>query len=77
MASIMALATDLVMPENRGKVNGFTNFTGYIMMGSGMLLGNYLYANLLPELPFYVALATTFPTLIIVLLLVHEPARKA
>jgi hypothetical protein len=42
-----------------------------------MLLGNYLYANLLPELPFYVALATTLPTLIIVLLLVHEPAKKA
>lgn len=76
MASIMALAADLVTPENRGKINGFTNFTGYIMMGTGMLLGNYLYANLLPELPFYVALATTLPTLIIVLLRVHEPAKR-
>lgn len=28
MASTMALATDLVATENRGKINGFTNFTG-------------------------------------------------
>ena len=77
MAATMALSTDLVDSENRGKVNGFTNFSGYIMMGIGMLLGNYLYVSVLPQLPFYMALALTFPALVIVLFLVHEPAKRA
>jgi MFS family permease len=77
MAAMMALSTDLVDSENRGKVNGFTNFSGYIMMGIGMLLGNYLYVSFSPQLPFYMALALTFPALIIVLFLVHEPAKRA
>jgi predicted MFS family arabinose efflux permease len=77
MAAMMALSTDLVDSENRGKVNGFTNFSGYIMMGIGMLLGNYLYVSFLPQLPFYMALALTFPALLIVLFLVHEPAKRA
>jgi MFS family permease len=76
MASMMALATDLVATENRGKINGFTNFTGYIFMGIGMLLGNYLYESFFPQLPFYIALAMTIPTLLMVLFLVHEPAKK-
>jgi len=77
MAAVMALSTDLVDSENRGKVNGFTNFSSYIMMGIGMLLGNYLYVSVLPQLPFYIALALTFPALVIVLFLVHEPAKRA
>jgi len=77
MAAMLALSTDLVHSENRGKVNGFTNFSGYIMMGIGMLLGNYLYVSFLPQLPFYMAIALTFPALIIVLFLVHEPAKRA
>ena len=76
MASTMALATDLVATENRGKINGFTNFTGYIVMGIGMLLGNYLYVSFFPQLPFYITLAMIIPTLFIVLFLVHEPAKK-
>jgi len=76
MASAMALATDLVPPENRGKVVGFRNFVGYIVMGFGMLLGNYLYVSSIPQLPFYVTLgliAIAFP---IVLFLVHEKNEK-
>ena len=76
MASTMALATDLVATENRGKINGFTNFTGYIVMGIGMLLGNYLYVSFFPQLPFYITLAMIIPTLFMVLFLVHEPAKK-
>jgi MFS family permease len=75
-ASLMALSTDLVAAENRGKINGFTNFTGYIAMGIGMLLGNYLYVSVFPQLPFLIAIATTIPTLIMVLFLVHEPAKR-
>jgi MFS family permease len=77
MAAVMALSADLVGSENRGKVSGFTNFSGYIMMGIGMLLGNYLYVSVLPQLPFYIALTLTFPALVIVLFLVHEPAKRA
>ena len=77
MAAVMALATDLVKSENRGKVNGLTNFLAYIMMGIGNLLGNYLYVSPLPQLPFYMAIALIFPALIIVLFLVHEPAKRA
>ena len=75
MSAAIALSTDLVHPENRGKVNGFVNFMGYIMMGLGMLLGNYLYVNFIPQLPFYVTLGLIVPEFLIVLFLVHEPKK--
>lgn len=77
MSATMALSTDLVTAENRGKVNGFTNFTGYIVMGLGMLLGNYLYVSSgIPALPFYLAFGAAIPALIIALFLVHEPSKQ-
>ncbi|MFP3985412.1 MAG: MFS transporter [Candidatus Bathyarchaeia archaeon] len=80
MSAVMALATDLVEPANRGKVVGFRNFVGYIVMGFGMLLGNYLFVEGIrigiPALPFYAALGLIGPTLLIVLFLVHEPKER-
>jgi len=76
MSATMALSTDLVPPENRGKVNGFINFMSYIMMGFGMLLGNYMYVSFIPQLPFYVTLGLTVPALLIGLFLVHEPKKR-
>lgn len=76
MSSAMALSTDLVNPENRGKVVGFRNFVSYILSGLGMFLGNYLYVSLFPQMPFYVALALIFPALVIAINLVHEPKTK-
>ena len=76
MAAVTALSTDLVHPENRGKVNGFVNFMGYIMMAFGMLLGSYLYVNFIPQLPFYVTLGLIVPEFFIVLFLVHEPEKR-
>jgi predicted MFS family arabinose efflux permease len=72
MSSSMALATDLVEREYRGKVNGFINFMSYIAMGFGMLLGNYLYIAFAPQLPFYTALALTVPAFVITIFLVKE-----
>jgi len=72
MTSAMALSTDLVEPENRGKVVGFRNFIGYIFNGIAMLLGNYLYVSFAPQEPFYVTLGLLIPAFLIVLLLVHE-----
>ena len=76
MSAVMALATDLVPPENRGKVVGFRNFFGYIVMGFGMLLGNYLYVSFIPQLPFYVTLGLIVTAFLIVLFLVHEPKKR-
>lgn len=76
-SGMLALTADLVSTENRGKVSGFTNFTNYIMSGIGMLLGNYLYVAFFPQLPFYIAIALMLPTFVIVLFLVHEPAKRA
>lgn len=72
MSAAMALSTDLVNPENRGKVVGFRNFVGYIFNGLGMLLGNFLYVSFFPQLPFYVALGLLVPEFAIVLFLVQE-----
>ena len=76
MSTMMALATDLVTPVNRGRVNGFANFIGSIMMGFGMLLGNYLYANFFPQLPFYLTATLVVPEVLVVLFLVHEPEKR-
>jgi MFS family permease len=72
MSSSMALLADLVEREYRGKVNGFINFMSYIAMGSGMLLGNYLYIAFMPQLPFYTALVLTIPALVIIMFMVKE-----
>jgi MFS family permease len=72
MSSAMTLAASLVEPENRGKVRGFLNFMGYIFQGVGMLLGNFFY-NLIPTLPFYIAIGLAVPMVLITALRVREP----
>jgi MFS family permease len=80
MSAAVALSADLVEPQNRGKVRGFINFTGYVAMGFAMLLGNYLFVEGLkvglPQLPFLTTLTLIAPQLLIVLFLIHEPKKK-
>jgi MFS family permease len=76
MSAATALSADLVHPTNRGKVAGFRNFVGYIVMGLGMLVGNYLYVNSVPQAPFYVNLGLIVPAFLIVVYLVHEPEKR-
>jgi DHA1 family multidrug resistance protein-like MFS transporter len=76
MSGTMALSTDLVQPVNRGKVVGFNNFVGYIIMGLGMLLGGFFYESVLPQSPFFISLVFTFVALLVVLFLVHEPEKR-
>lgn len=80
MSSAMALSTDLVNPANRGKVVGFRNFIGYIVMGFGMLLGNYFFLqgkNMnVPQLPFLIAFSMIIPAIFIIIFLVHEPKER-
>lgn len=76
MSASMALSADLVRPVNRGKVAGFNNFVGYIVMGLGMLLGNYLYVSFVPQSPFYVTLGLTVVAFLVVLFLIREPEKR-
>jgi DHA1 family multidrug resistance protein-like MFS transporter len=76
MSGAMALSTDLIQPVNRGKVVGFNNFFGYIIMGFGMLLGGYLYEHFIPQSPFILSLGATFIALLMVLFLIHEPKKR-
>ncbi len=75
-ASFGALQTDLTPKEQRGKVNGFINFANYIIMAMGSLLGGYLYEHASPQTPFMVAIATIFPSFLLILMLVKEPEKR-
>jgi len=75
MSAGMALSACLVEPENRGKITGGLNFVGYILTGTGMLLGNLFY-NLTPQLPFYLTMALAVPMMLIVILRIPEPRKE-
>jgi len=76
MGASAALQTDLVPQEKRGKVIGFANFVSYIFIAFGMLLGNFLYANVVPQLPFLVMLVLLIPQFLIILLFIEEPKKR-
>ena len=71
-----ALQADLVPKEQRGKVNGFTNFVNFILMAFGSLIGGILYEHVSPQLPFLLAIAFTVPAFFVTLTLVHEPEKR-
>jgi MFS family permease len=75
MSSGTALTACLVEPQNRGKVRGGLNFVGYILTGTGMLLGNFLYV-LTPQLPFYLTMALVVPMLLIIVFRIPEPKKE-
>lgn len=74
MSSAMTFTASLVEPENRGKVRGFLNFTGYVFTAVGMLLGNFFY-NLMPELPFYITTVLTIPMIFVIFFRIHQPQK--
>jgi MFS family permease len=76
MSAGSAMQTDLVAKENRGKIIGFTNFVGYIAVAVGMLLGNWLYVSVSPQLPFFTLLVLLIPQFAITLLLIPEPRKR-
>ena len=71
-----ALQADLTPKEQRGKVNGFTNFMNFILMALGSLVGGILYEHFTPQLPFYFVIALIIPSFIITLTLVKEPEKR-
>lgn len=71
-----AMQADMTPRDDRGKVNGFTNFAGYIVMATGSFLGGLFYEHFSPQLPFMIAAASVLPAFALALLLVHEPKKR-
>jgi len=75
-AAFSALQADLTPKEQRGKVNGFTNFANYILMAVGSLVGGVLYEHVSPQVPFFLAIIFIVPAFVLMLVLVHEPEKR-
>ena len=71
-----ALMADLTPKKERGKVNAFMNFAGFIFMALGSFMGGFLYEHVSHRLPFYIAIALVVPSFILTLVLVSEPERR-
>lgn len=71
-----ALQADLTPKEQRGKVNGFTNFANNILMATGNLTGGILYEHVSPQLPFLLAIILIIPSIVLTLTMVHEPKKR-
>jgi MFS family permease len=74
--AVSAMQADMTPRDDRGKVNGFTSFVGYIVMATGSFLGGLLYEHVAPTLPFMIAAASVLPAFALSLLLVHEPKKR-
>jgi MFS family permease len=75
-SAFSALQADLTPKDQRGKVNGFINFANQILMALASLTGGILYEHVSPQLPFFLAIILVVPSLIIALMLVHEPEKR-
>jgi len=75
-AAFGALQADLTPKEERGKINGFTNFVNCILMALGSFFGGFMYENFSPQLPFYISMFLVLPAFILTLFLVHEPKTR-
>ncbi len=71
-----ALQADLTPKEERGKVNGFTNFAGCIFMAVGNLVGGVLYDHVSPQWPFIIAMVSIIPSFLLTLFFVHEAQKR-
>lgn len=75
-ASFGALQTDLTPKAQRGKVNGFMNFSTMIVMAVGSFIGGFLYEHVSPQTPFLIATAAVAPSFLLTLLLVRTPQKR-
>lgn len=76
MAGFSALQADFVPKEQRGKIIGSSNFVNYIIMAVGMLAGGFIYEHVSPQLPFFISIIFVIPEILMILFLVHEPAKR-
>jgi MFS family permease len=75
-SAFSALQADLTPKEQRGKVNGFTNFANYILMAIGSAAGGVLYEHVSPQLPFLLTIALIVPSFFLTFWMVHEPEKR-
>jgi len=75
-SAFSALQADLIPKEQRGKVNGFTNFANFILMAIGSAAGGILYEHVSPQLPFLLTIALVVPSFVLTLIMVHEPEKR-
>lgn len=75
-AAFGALQTDLTPKELRGKVSGFMNFANYIVMAAGSFVGGLLYDHVVPQAPFWLAIACVPVSFTLMLILVKEPEKR-
>jgi DHA1 family multidrug resistance protein-like MFS transporter len=75
-SAFSALQADLTPKEQRGKVNGFTNFANFILMALGSITGGILYEHVSPQLPFFLTIVLIPPAFILTLIMVHEPEKR-
>ncbi|MEM2917852.1 MAG: MFS transporter [Candidatus Bathyarchaeia archaeon] len=71
-----ALLADLTPKMERGKVNAFMNFVGFIFMALGNFVGGFLYEHISHRLPFYITIASIMPSFLTTLMLVEEPEER-
>ncbi len=73
----LALVADMVPANQRGMVMGLIGTMAGLLSLPGSTLGGYMYDNIAPEAPFYVASASGLAALIVFTLFVKEPKTKA
>jgi MFS family permease len=75
-AAFGALQTDLTPKEQRGKVSGFINFANYLVLAAGSFVGGLLYEHVVPQAPFWLAIACVPVSFVLMLIFVKEPEKR-
>jgi MFS family permease len=73
----LALVADTVPASQRGMVMGIIGTMAGLLALPGSSLGGWMYDNLSPETPFYVASCSGIAALIVMTLFVNDPKTKA
>lgn len=76
MPGYLAIEADLVPRELRGKEVGCSQFVTYILMALGGLTGGFLYENVSPAFPFFVAFGLVIVCLLLQIMFVREPDKR-
>jgi MFS family permease len=76
MNSSQIILGDLVPRELRGKAVGFIQFFMYIAQALVYLLVGFLYAYVMPQLPFVLLAAVAVPLALVVVFKISEPKVK-
>jgi DHA1 family multidrug resistance protein-like MFS transporter len=72
-SAYQTLLADFVPQAQRGKATGSMNFFSYIFMAIGGAMGGLLYDRVSPQLPFLLMPILMVPSIISILVFIHEP----